>query len=154
MDIREDSLLGVPVLKISGEIDHSSASDFDRSAQAHTCLGDHRLIVDLTSCRYIDSGGLAVFLYLTRHLPALGWLAVVGADRNVRRLFQKQLPSSRAPLDHALGHTPGRRTPPVLVSGLDFAGKKACEDASGSRGEALTWLSASTSRSSWRGCSG
>ena len=88
MDIREDSLLGVPVLIVSGEIDHSSASDFDRSAQAHVCLGDHRLIVDLTSCRYIDSGGLAVFLYLARHLPARGWLAVVGADRNVSRLFQ------------------------------------------------------------------
>jgi anti-anti-sigma factor len=88
MDIREDTLLGVPVLKISGEIDHSSASDFDCAAQAHICLGDHRLIVDLTSCRYIDSGGLAVFLHLTRQLPGRGWLAVVGADPNVSRLFQ------------------------------------------------------------------
>lgn len=88
MEIRGDYLLGVPLLAISGDVDHSSAPVLDRAVQENLRADDQRLIVDLTSCRYIDSGGLAVFLNLARRLRSHGWLGVVGANRNVRRLFE------------------------------------------------------------------
>lgn len=88
MQIREDSLCGVPVLAITGDVDHSTAPDLDRAVQETLRPDDPRLIVDLSSCRYIDSGGLAVFLYLVRRIRPHGWLGVIGADRNLHRLFE------------------------------------------------------------------
>jgi anti-sigma B factor antagonist len=88
MEIRGESLLGVPLLAISGDVDHSTASELDQAVQQTLAPEDQRLIVDLTSCRYIDSGGLAVFLYLARRVRPDGWLGVVGADRNIHRLFE------------------------------------------------------------------
>ena len=88
MEIRGDSLLGVPLLAITGDVDHSTAPDLDRAIRDALHADDPRLVMDLTSCSYIDSGGLAVFLYLVRGLRADGWLGVVGADRNIYRLFE------------------------------------------------------------------
>jgi anti-anti-sigma factor len=88
MEIHGDSLLGVPLLAISGDVDHSTAADLDRAVQENLRPDNQRLLVDLTSCRYIDSGGLAVFLYLARRLRSQGWLGVIGANRNVHRLFE------------------------------------------------------------------
>ena len=87
MEIRGDSLHGVPLLAVLGDVDHSSAPDLDRAIRDALRDDDPRLVMDLTSCPYIDSGGLAVFLYLVRGLRSDGWLGIVGADRNIYRLF-------------------------------------------------------------------
>ncbi len=88
MEIRGESLEGVPLLVVSGEVDHSTAGELELAVQESLRSGAQRLFVDLTSCRYIDSGGLAVFLYLVRRSQPTGWLGVIGADRNVQRLFE------------------------------------------------------------------
>jgi anti-sigma B factor antagonist len=88
MQIRGDSLCGVPVLAITGDVDHSTAPDLDRAIRDTLRPDDPRLMVDLSSCRYIDSGGLAVFLYLVRRVRSNGWLGVIGADPNLSRLFE------------------------------------------------------------------
>jgi anti-sigma B factor antagonist len=88
MEIRGDSLHGVPLLAITGDVDHSTAPEFDRAIRQNLNPEDPRLLVDLSGCCYIDSGGLAVFLYLVREIRTEGWLGVIGADRNLKRLFQ------------------------------------------------------------------
>lgn len=88
MQIRGDSLCGLPVLAVTGDVDHSTAPDFGRAVRDTLQSDDPRLIVDLSSCRYIDSGGLAVFLHLVRRIRSDGWLGVMGADRNLYRLFE------------------------------------------------------------------
>jgi anti-anti-sigma factor len=88
LELRAGSLLGVPVLAVSGDLDHSNALDLEKAA-GNALQGDNeRLLVDLSSCRYIDSGGLAVFLYLVRRLREQGWLGVIGADEDLHRLFE------------------------------------------------------------------
>ncbi len=88
MEIREDSLLGVPLLAISGDVDHFTAHDLDRAIQESLGPQGERVLVDLTSCGYIDSGGLAVFLYLATRFPPGGWLGVIGANGSIQRLFE------------------------------------------------------------------
>jgi anti-sigma B factor antagonist len=88
MEIHEDSLHGVPLLAITGDVDHSTAPELDQALNKTLGSGKERLLVDLTGCRYVDSGGLAVFLYLARRIRPRGWLGVLGADRNVYRLFE------------------------------------------------------------------
>jgi anti-sigma B factor antagonist len=88
MEIRGDSLLGVPLLAVTGDVDHSTAPELDRAVRDSLREDDPRLIVDLSSCSYIDSGGLAVFLSMMRRIRSEGWLAVLGADRNLHRLFE------------------------------------------------------------------
>jgi anti-sigma B factor antagonist len=88
MEICGDSLHGVPLLAITGDVDHSTALELDRAIRQNLKSDDSRLLVDLSGCRYIDSGGLAVFLYLVREIRTEGWLGVIGADRNLNRLFQ------------------------------------------------------------------
>jgi len=53
----------------------------------HFTNGLHRIVLDLTSCSFIDSSGLAVLLTHMSRLPAEGVLAVVTPDANLRRLF-------------------------------------------------------------------
>ena len=54
---------------------HRPVSSTGRCAN---CLDSRQqLLLDLTRCGYIDSGGLAVLIYLTRRLTPCGWLGVV-----------------------------------------------------------------------------
>jgi anti-sigma B factor antagonist len=87
LEIAKKSLAGVPLLEIEGDIDHANADLFDRAVQ--DCLaGGRRLLLDLTRCPYIDSGGLAVLLSLVKALAPSGWLGVITPNKNVRRMFQ------------------------------------------------------------------
>jgi anti-anti-sigma factor len=86
MQIISMSLDGIPLLEIRDDIDHAAAEELH--ATASTALdGGHRLVLDLSSCRYVDSGGLAVILSLTKEIGPEGLLALVGGNRNLVRLF-------------------------------------------------------------------
>jgi anti-anti-sigma factor len=86
MEIIRKSLGGVPLLEICEDIDHSTAEEFHQAV--HDALDERRrLLLDLSGCRYVDSGGLAVILATTKELGGGGWLGVVGGTRNVSRLF-------------------------------------------------------------------
>jgi anti-anti-sigma factor len=86
LEIIRKSLASIPLLEIEGDIDHASTDVFDKAAR--DCLdGGQRLLLDLTRCGYIDSGGLAVLIYLTRRLTPWGWLGIVVTSKNILRLF-------------------------------------------------------------------
>jgi stage II sporulation protein AA (anti-sigma F factor antagonist) len=87
VEVRTSSLTGVALLEVEGDIDHSSANMFDRAVEESLNNGDH-LLIDLTDCPYVDSGGLAVILSTVNRLTAEGWVGVVGSNRNVSRLFE------------------------------------------------------------------
>jgi anti-sigma B factor antagonist len=87
MEIRKEWLLGAPLLIVVGDVDHSTAWELDNTIQQSRQGDDSRLFVDLTGCDYIDSGGLAVFLSLAGKVRSDGFLGVIGAGRNIQRVF-------------------------------------------------------------------
>ena len=87
MEVSKTSLSGVPVLRVTGDVDHATAPDFERAIGEALSLDGGRLLLDLTDCRYLDSAGLAVLISSLRQVRGGGWLGVVGSNANVLRLF-------------------------------------------------------------------
>ena len=50
--------------------------------------GGPNLLLDLTNCPYLDSGGLGVILSTVRRQRGSGWLGVINPNANLVRLFQ------------------------------------------------------------------
>jgi stage II sporulation protein AA (anti-sigma F factor antagonist) len=88
MEVLESSLCDVPVLKPTGEVDHSNAPVLEESVQKALRANGGRLLLDLTDCPYLDSGGLSVLLSTVREVCGRGWLGVIAPTPNVLRLFQ------------------------------------------------------------------
>jgi anti-anti-sigma factor len=88
MELCAGALLDVPLLVVGGDIDHFTAGALREAAL--TALPDTggRLLLDMSSCRYMDSGGLSVLLVLLRDMGGEGWLGVIGPDQNLRRMFE------------------------------------------------------------------
>ena len=87
MEIREGSLQGFPLLTVVGEIDHSTAEEFDEAVE-RGFTADTGLFLDMAGCPYLDSGGLAVLLSLVRQARPKGWVGVIGASLNLVRLLE------------------------------------------------------------------
>jgi anti-anti-sigma factor len=88
MEILETSLGTVPVLQVTGEIDHDTSSVFAEAATEVLRPDKPQLLLDLSDCVYFDSGGLAVILSIVRDFRTRGWLGVIGANANILRLFE------------------------------------------------------------------
>ena len=88
MEISQVSLSGIPLLRVAGDIDHSASPVFYEAVQTSLALDGGRLLLDLSACPYLDSGGLGVILTALREVRGRGWLGVVGPNRNVQRLFE------------------------------------------------------------------
>jgi stage II sporulation protein AA (anti-sigma F factor antagonist) len=73
---------------VSGELDHIGSPALEEALQVHLRAGNHRLILDLSSCPYIDSGGLAVIMTTVADLRDDGLLAIVAPDISTRRLLE------------------------------------------------------------------
>lgn len=87
MEILLSSQGDIPVLRVSGDIDVATAPQFGAALQEHT--GGYRspVLIDLTECAFMDSGALNVLLQAVRRFDGKAWLGVVGASRNLRRVF-------------------------------------------------------------------
>jgi len=88
MEISEASLSGIPLLRVVGDIDHYASSVFDEAMRKTLALDGGRLLLDLSACPYIDSGGLGVILTALEEVRERGWLGVVGPNPNVHRLLE------------------------------------------------------------------
>ena len=88
METIKTSLSGVPLLRVIGEVDHSTAPALDEVVQKALPLDDSHLILDLSECPYLDSGGLGVILMAVRKVQAGGWLGVIARNANLLRLFE------------------------------------------------------------------
>ena len=88
MEISQASLSGIPVLRVVGDADHQAAAAFDEAV--HGALGPDCdcLLLDLSDCPYLDSGGLGVILTVYRDMRERGWVGVLGPNPNIRRLLE------------------------------------------------------------------
>ncbi len=88
MEVLASSVSGVPLLKVTGDVDHLSASALEKSVQDVLSVDGLRLFLDLSGCPYLDSGGLSVLLVTLRQVRDKGWLGVVAPNPNLLRLFE------------------------------------------------------------------
>lgn len=88
MDVLEDNLSGVPLLKVKGYVDHLTAPALEGAVARALKGSDLRVLVDLSDCGYLDSGALSVLLHALRQVQGKGWLGVIGPDANLMRLFE------------------------------------------------------------------
>ncbi len=88
MEIRQQLLGAVPIIRVSGEIDHPNAPALEKAFRVHLKAGNHRLLLDLSSCSYIDSGGLTAIISTVGDLRDDGSLAVVAPSISIRRLLE------------------------------------------------------------------
>jgi anti-anti-sigma factor len=87
MDIHRTLLAGIPLLEIQGDVDHYAAADFD--AAVMDALDDQRgILLDLSECDYLDSGGLAAVISALRRLGPDQRVGVIGCSKHVLRLFE------------------------------------------------------------------
>jgi anti-anti-sigma factor len=88
LEVVSYSFGGIPLLSLAGDFDHSSLALF--RAKAEEALGEDgtRLLLQLTDCAYIDSGGVSSLLTLLHRVRNRGWLGVIGPSSDVLRLLQ------------------------------------------------------------------
>jgi anti-sigma B factor antagonist len=88
MDVSKSSFSNIPLLVITGEVDHLSAPYLQQQIQQALDDEGPNLLIDLSNCAYLDSGGLSVVLSTVRRQRGTGWLGVVGSNANLVRLFR------------------------------------------------------------------
>ena len=89
MNVTEGAIGGFPLIVVEGDFDHGSKQAI-RNAVDDILLGPYPprgLLVDLTDCSFIDSGGLSVLLSVLELLPPAGWLGLVGASTGTCRVL-------------------------------------------------------------------
>ena len=88
MEVIKAALSGVPVLKVMGDLDHLTAPALETAVGDVLSADGMRLLLDLTDCPYLDSGGLSVLLYAVREVRGKGWIGVIAPSHNLFRLFE------------------------------------------------------------------
>jgi anti-sigma B factor antagonist len=87
MEITLSSQKNLPLLRVKGDIDMGTAPRFDAALKEHSGDFHSSLLIDLSECAFMDSGALNILLQAVRRLDGQAWLGVVGANRNLRRVF-------------------------------------------------------------------
>ena len=78
---------GVVVVAVAGELDAYTAPKLRQAVVEALAGRTDRLVMDLSSVRFIDSTGLGVLLGVRRRLPAPGQLRLVVTSVSVARLL-------------------------------------------------------------------
>lgn len=89
MNIEESEIHGFPLLIIQGDLDHESKQQAREAVDS--ILGGafppRSLLIDLSECGYLDSGGLGVLFSALRRLPDDGWLGLVGVAPELKKVL-------------------------------------------------------------------
>src|SRR3990172_6149390 len=89
MELRVDVGEKIPVLDISGGIDHFVAPKLQRQIDELIDAGNDRLVFDFTAVNYLDSGGIGVLFNAMQQLVARrGRIGIVCDDPNVIRILE------------------------------------------------------------------
>ena len=89
MHLTQSAIHGVPLIVIEGELDQAS-KQAARDVVSEILQGPYpprNLLIDLTDCTFLDSGGLSVLLSALAMLPADGWLGLIGASAGTNRVL-------------------------------------------------------------------
>jgi anti-sigma B factor antagonist len=80
---------GAHVVAVSGEVDIFTAPDLKRTIALAIEDGAHRLVIDLTQTRFLDSTALGVLIGAVKRLrPLDGRLAIVNTEPSTAKTFQ------------------------------------------------------------------
>lgn len=85
------------VVRIEGELDMASAPELER-AISHVTTEPH-LVIDLTSCTFLDSTGMRVITETIRQAPRV---SVVATDPGMLRLLEITAVDTMAPVHASL----------------------------------------------------
>ena len=111
MDLTTSTLQGVPMLVLAGEIGHESCPELRRILEEILPGGADRLLLDFSEVASIDSGCLGLMWTLFKSFAGHGWLGVIGANADIRRILSVaglveddafRLFATRADAEHAL----------------------------------------------------
>ena len=88
MGLSGSILAGVPLVRISGELDHSSREQLRCALRQALRKPNpyHALLFDLCECRFIDGAALSTFACGVEALPASGWMGLIGSSPGISRL--------------------------------------------------------------------
>ena len=80
---------GTHVIAVAGEVDIFTAPDLKRTIAAAIEDGAHRLVIDLTQTRFLDSTALGVLIGAVKRLrPLEGRMAIVNTEPSTAKTFQ------------------------------------------------------------------
>jgi anti-sigma B factor antagonist len=89
MNITEREQNGITIFALEGRVDSEGAVDLDLALQAATSEGKHKMILDMSEVRYINSAGLRTLAdILTQNKNNGGDLKLINLNPKVRRVFQ------------------------------------------------------------------
>ncbi|HMD44517.1 MAG TPA: STAS domain-containing protein [Acidimicrobiales bacterium] len=88
-DIAEQTIDGVPVVSVTGEIDVATAPGLREHLQALVASGSSTIVVDLLNVSFLDSTALGVLVgVLKRCREAGGDLRLVVAEPRILKVFE------------------------------------------------------------------
>lgn len=81
---------GIKVISVRGELDLSTASDFERPLEEALESGEGPVLVDLSECEFIDSTGIALIVRAWQRLDGSGGrgLLICSYNDQVRRVLE------------------------------------------------------------------
>jgi len=88
MDLSVSVHATIPVLHVDGDIDMATAPELAAAIESHSGGHHSPLLIDLTGCPFLDSGGLNVLLQAVRQMDGQSWLGVIGPSHNLRRVLE------------------------------------------------------------------
>lgn len=79
---------GVPMIYLSGELDHQSVGELRPVIEQELNQGAAGLLLETSELRYIDSGGLSLMFDTLHSLEATGGLGIVGPNEGIGKLME------------------------------------------------------------------
>jgi anti-anti-sigma factor len=81
---------GVPLIVVSGDLDHESKHEVLRLLDQLFRVPDppRALLVDVSDSAFIDSGGITVLFSMLDRLPADGWLGLIGVNSGPSKVLR------------------------------------------------------------------
>ena len=85
--MREETQGDAFILTLEGEFDLSSAPAVRTALDRAVDGGIRRIVIDMLDCSFVDSTGLGVLLHTAKRIEAVGGMALVCIDEQIRRLL-------------------------------------------------------------------
>jgi|GEM_PF-1684627 len=88
LDTEVSYRFGVPLIYVSGELDHDSAGYLQGVIAQELNEQTRALLLDVSELGYMDSGGLSLMFETLATLKDRGWLGMIGAKGGVQKLIE------------------------------------------------------------------